>query len=335
MSEIRHDRLHDTHVIIAPERLHRPDFVVKIEESAEMKVCPFCEGNEAMTPKEIFAIRPPESFANSVGWKTRVVPNLYKAVAIEAPHLYHQTGVFEYWDGFGAHEVIIDTPRHTRSMAEWSHQEMVAWFKTLRQRVGDLRRDHRIVFMALFKNEGFDAGSTQSHCHTQLIGLPLVPKSQREVNRRSREYLYSNHKGLFESIVNDEEEAEMRMIERVGEFSAFCPFASSYPFEVMIGSKNHSGQIDSLGDTEMEDLASLLSSVIQRLTTQLNPLSFNLSISSPPLGEDAKEFEAYRLVIRIMPRLYRFGGFEVNTEMMINPVAPELAAKLLRGEYHA
>lgn len=335
VSEIRYDRLHDTHVIIAPQRLHRPDFAVKNEESSEREVCPFCEGNEAMTPKEIFALRPPETFANSVGWQTRVVPNLYKAVAIEAPHQYHQAGAFEYWDGFGAHEVIVDTARHTRSMCEWSHHEVVAWLKTLRQRVEDLRRDHRIAFMALFKNEGSDAGSTQSHCHTQLIGLPIVPKSQLELYHRSREYWHNRHCALIESIVSDEEEAEVRMIERVGEFSAFCPFASSYPFEVMIGSKNCIGQIDTLKDTEIEDLASLLSLVMQKLTMQLNRFAFNLWISTPPLGEDAKECEAHRLIIRIMPRLYRFGGFEVNTDMMINPMEPELAAKLLRGDNHA
>ena len=61
-------------------------------------------------------------------------------------------------------------------------------------------------------------------------------------------------------------------------------------------------------------------------------VSFNLWISTPPLGVDANPSDAYRLMIRIMPRIYRFGGFEVSTQMMINPVEPELAAKLLRGE---
>lgn len=333
MSEIRYDRLHDTHVLIAPERLHRPDFSLSKEETVSLETCPFCEGNEAMTPKEIFAIRSLETSANQKGWQTRVVPNLYKAVAIEAPYRHHG-GDYEYWDGFGAHEVIVDTPKHHLSIASWSHNEMVAWFKTLRQRVEDLRRDHRITFMSLFKNEGFDAGATMSHCHTQLIGLPLIPKKQREMNRLSREYFQHHHHALMESIIRDEEEQKIRMIKSYGDFSAFCPYASGYPFEVMISSKKWVGQIDTLSDEHIHELSVVLSSVMNRLHTQLQRFSFNLWVSTPPLGLDAHEPEAYRLIIRILPRIYRVGGFEVTSDMLINPVEPELAAKLLRGDTH-
>lgn len=333
MSEIRYDRLHDTHVLITPERLHRPDFSPKRENRTLNVGCPFCEGNESMTPKEIFAIRPADSFANSTGWQTRVVPNLYKAVAIEAPHLHHE-GTFGYWEGFGAHEVIIDTPKHHLTMASWSHEEMVAWFKTLRQRVGDLRRDHRLTYISLFKNEGSDAGATMEHCHTQLIALPLIPKSQRDLHRRERDYFDQHHHALMESILRDEENHKGRMIESYGEFSAFCPFASAHPFEVMISSQQCVAQIDTLSDISIDSLSILLSSIIHKMRSELGDFAFNLSISTPPLGEDVGVCEAHRLVIRILPRLYRFGGFEVSSEMMINPVAPELAAKLLGGEKH-
>ena len=333
MSEIRYDRLHDTHVLIAPERLHRPDRRT-VKRAVYSKVtCPFCEGNELMTPKEIFAMRALDGTANATGWQTRVVPNLYKAVAIEAPHVHHG-GPFDYWDGFGAHEVIIDTPTHRTSMMDWSHDETVVWLKTLRERVGDLRRDHRITFISLFKNEGFDAGATMEHCHTQLIGLPVIPKAQREINRHAREYFHAHHHALMESIVGEEEEAKVRLIERLGEFSAFCPYASEYPFEVMLSSKKCVGQIDTIDDTHLDELASLLLLVLQRLRAQLKNFSFNLWISTLPLGDDALEGDAHRLMIRITPRIFRFGGFEVNTSMMINPVSPEVAAKLLRGNDH-
>jgi UDPglucose--hexose-1-phosphate uridylyltransferase len=76
----------------------------------------------------------------------------------------------------------------------------------------------------------------------------------------------------------------------------------------------------------------LLISVLQKLHRHLKKFAFNLWISTPPLGEETLASDSHRLIIRIMPRLYRFGGFEVNTQMMINPVQPELAAKLLRGD---
>ncbi len=337
MSEIRYDRLHDTHVIIAPERLHRPDRNIDVYDKKVVdENCPFCEGHESMTPPEIFASRKPESFANETGWQTRVVPNLYKAVQIEAAYQHHY-GRFEHWEGFGAHEVIIDTPEHHISMTQWNESAVIEWLKTLRARVGDLRRDHRIAYISLFKNEGKQAGSTQSHSHTQLIGLPIIPKEERDGYQRSYEHYKHNANALLESVIIHEEEDTQRIVANHGDFTAYCPYASAYPFEVMISSKKALGQIDTLSDSTIEALAPLLLSTLKKLKGKLGCFDFNLLIATPPLQEGTVEHdllvcvdEACRFAIRIMPRIYQHDGFEVGTGVIINPVSPELAAKLLR-----
>lgn len=337
MSEIRYDRLSDTHVIIAPERLHRPD--CNFGESEEKRVeenCPFCESHESMTPPEIFASRKKDSFENEEGWQTRVVPNLYKAVQIEAP-LKHHYGLFEHLEGFGAHEVIIDTPQHHTSMTQWSEEAVSEWLKTLRARVSDLRRDHRIAYISLFKNEGNRAGSTQAHSHTQLIGLPIIPKVQRDEYQRSYEHYKHHDNALLASVIMHEEEDARRIVANHGDFTAYCPYASAYPFEVMISSKKALGQIDTLRDSSIEALASLLLTTLKKMKEQLGCFDFNLSIATPPLQTNTVEQEllsnvdaACRFAIRIMPRIYQHGGFEVSTGVIINPVSPEQAAKLLR-----
>ena len=337
MSEIRYDRLHDTHVIISPERLHRPDCNFSAEQAKSSdKACPFCEGNEKMTPPEIFSIRAKDSFANEKRWQTRVVPNLYKAVQIEAAHQHH-FGLFEYWEGFGAHEVIIDTPEHHTSMAQWSEENVIQWLKTLRARTADLRNDHRIAYISLFKNEGKEAGSTQAHSHTQLIGLPIIPKVQREEFQRSYEHYKQHAEPILGSLLKHEEEDAQRIIAKAGDFTAFCPYASAYPFEVMISSKEALGQIDTISDERIEQLAPLLLGVLKKMKMQLGCFDFNLSVSTPPLQEDSVGREllscvdaACHFYIRIMPRIYKYGGFEQTTGMIINPVSPELAAKLLK-----
>ncbi|MDD2906361.1 MAG: UTP--glucose-1-phosphate uridylyltransferase [Sulfurimonas sp.] len=341
MSQIRYDRLRDAHVIIAPERLHRPDCDIQIKERRrEKKVCPFCEGNEAMTPPEIFAKRSFESFANEKGWQTRVVPNLYKALQIETPHEHH-FGHFEHWEGFGAHEVIIDTPQHHTSMTQWSEANVIAWLQTLRSRVADLRRDHRISYISLFKNQGEAAGSTQEHSHTQLIGLPLIPKAQKEEYKNAYIHYKHHKRSLFEELLAHEEKEAIRMVDSEGDFSAYCPYASAYPFEVVLSSKKALGQIDRLSDASIKELAPLLLRVLKKLKVQLSCLDFNLALFTPPLQESGFESElfasvdeVYRFSIRIMPRIYKFGGFEGSTGIIINPVAPEQAAKLLRESNH-
>ncbi|RLA70411.1 MAG: UTP--glucose-1-phosphate uridylyltransferase [Epsilonproteobacteria bacterium] len=337
MSEIRYDRLNDTYVIIAPERLRRPDCTVQThKEELTTSVCPFCEGNELMTPPEIYALREKESFANESGWQTRVVPNLYKAVQIEVPHQHHFSP-FEHWEGFGAHEVIIDTPHHHTSMTQWSESEVENWLKTLRVRVSDLRQDHRIAFISLFKNEGVRAGATQTHSHTQLIGLPIIPNIDRDLYRRTYEHYQRHGSSLLSELLVEEEQAEERIIQRQGEFTAFCPYASAYPFEVMISSKKALGQIDTLSDHSINEISVLLLNTLKKMKRQLECFDFNLSVATPPLYDGAVERnhdtqvdEVCRFAIRITPRIYTHGGFEISSGVMINPVAPEQAAKLLR-----
>ncbi|MHC3994581.1 galactose-1-phosphate uridylyltransferase [Thiomicrolovo sp. ZZH C-3] len=341
MSEIRYDKLHDAHVLVAPERLHRPDCIPKrVKSHRHVAKCPFCEGNESLTPPEIFALRSAGSFANEPGWKTRVVPNLYKAVQIETPHKHHY-GIFEYHEGFGAHEVVIDTPEHRTSMTQWSEQEVVDWLTTLGRRVADLRRDIRIGYISLFKNEGSDAGATQPHSHTQLIGLPILPEVKRAYYERGARYFREHGTALVASIISHERQAGERIIAEQGGYTAYCPFASAYPFEVIIAPETLRGQIDTLAPKDFEALAPLLLEVLSKLERQLGCLAFNIEIVTPPFhhpdgaAPNATTDDMFRFMLRIQPRLYRHGGFELSTQMMINPVAPETAARLLRGDADA
>ena len=336
MSEIRYNRLNDTHVIIAPERLRRPNLGIKKTASQqEDGECPFCEGNESMTPHEIFALRQ-NSGPDTVGWKTRVIPNLYKAVQIEAPYRHHYA-LFEYWEGFGAHEVIVDTPRHNASMTEWEFQEIINWLKTLSNRISDLRRDGRIAYISLFKNEGEEAGATQAHPHTQLIALPMIPKKHQEYFERAHTFFIEHGHAFLDDIVNHEQEDAKRVILQEDGVVAYAPFASEFPFEVIIALKNSPRQLDKLTGLEIETLSNAVKKIMQALKAEMGSFDFNVSIATPPLQENGfandlleKASQSNRFYIRIMPRIYKLAGFEVSSGTNINPVAPELVAKLLK-----
>ncbi len=339
MSEIRYDRLYDSRVIAAPERLHRPDCAARPEGAPKAaKTCPFCEGSESMTPPEIFALRDAGTRPDMPGWHTRVVPNLYKAVQIETPDRRH-FGAFEYVEGFGAHEVIIDTPRHCTSMTQWNDTEYFDWLRTLRARTADLRGDVRIAYLSLFKNEGPGAGATQPHSHTQLIGLPVIPEAERRRFERLYAYFREHGAALEQTELDRELQAGTRIVMHNDDFVVFCPFAAAYPFETRVVARRETGGIDVAGDDVLRSLGTLLESVQKRLERQLGCFDFNLVVSTPPLHAEhfthdmvASASSYTRLSVRIMPRIYRDGGFEHATGMRINPVLPELAAKLLRRD---
>ena len=74
--ELRKDYVLDRWAIIAPERVKRP---IEHKERNERKIdfCPFCPGNEAVTPTEIYRLEDGDS------WKIRVFENKYPVVSQE------------------------------------------------------------------------------------------------------------------------------------------------------------------------------------------------------------------------------------------------------------
>jgi len=337
MSEIRFDRISNNYVIIAPERLHRPNMPTRESLENDTGKCPFCEGHEERTPPEIFAMR--ENAANAKGWKTRVIPNLYKAVQIEETNASERDGIFEYFHGFGAHEVLIDTPCHTCSMEMLDVAEIENWLRTMIIRLEDLSQDKRLVSLNIFKNSGKNAGATQSHPHTQLIALPIMPTSALEFLKRNQEYYALHARGIVEDMVHNEQKAQTRVIEENDDFIAFCPYASAFSFEVMIAPLKNLASLHRCSRDELLRLAKTIKSVFTMLTQQLGVFDYNIGFYLAPLNKNFENEhymddieENFRFYIRIMPRIYTLAGFETTTGMMINSVAPEYCAQLLRGE---
>jgi len=335
MSEIRRDRLHDHYVLIAPERMRRPDTLLVKPSSTSKDSCPFCEGHEEMTPPEIYAIR--DNHANTSGWSVRVIPNLYKAVQIELEDYSKVDGMFESRPGVGAHEIVIDTPSHNDRLANLDSLQIGQWLSAISMRIADLRQDKRLVHISVFKNHGENAGATQPHPHTQIIALPVEPHNVLRLMEKDFQYYRRHGRGKVEDILVNEVNEESRIITQKGDFVAFCPFASSFPFEVMIAPKRALSTLDDLNRDDIVHLSELLKEVFMRLDVQLGNFNYNLAFNMAPLNsnfENEPYFphlkKYYRMTIRIMPRIYRLGGFELSTGMLINPVEPEEAAELLR-----
>ncbi len=337
MSEIRLDRFNNQYILIAPERLHRPNLSSTQEKKNSKSSCPFCEGNEELTPPEIYALR--ENEANSGMWKTRVVPNLYKAVQIELEDISKRDGLFESISGVGAHEVLIDSPRHDCGMADLEITEIENWLRSMIIRLKDLRQDKRLIHLSIFKNSGSNAGATQEHPHTQILALPIVPKNEIDFLQRNLIYYHHHGRGIVEDIIYNELKTKTRLISQVGNFIAFCPYASAYPFEVMIAPTTNIHSLDICTREDIISLSGIIKKVFVMLKKQLGRFDYNLYFHISPLNENFENEQFiqtldknYRFSLSITPRIYRLGGFEISTGMAINSVEPEYCAKLLRGD---
>jgi UDPglucose--hexose-1-phosphate uridylyltransferase len=329
LPELRKDPITGRWVIIATERAKRPsDFVRDKVQIRGSGFCPFCYGNEAKTPPEIIAYRSDGSGRNSPGWSLRVVPNKFPALGIEGSLNRQGEGLYDKMSGIGAHEVIIETPDHQKTLAMISPRQIEDVLWAYRDRILDLKKDRRFKYIMIFKNHGEAAGASLEHTHSQLIALPVVPKRVREETDGAREYFNFKERCIFCDIIRQESESGIRVIADTPAFIAVAPFAPRFPFEIWIMPRVHQSAFEDSQKQEFEQLAVMLKDMLTRLDKVLDYPAYNYIIHTSPIPESPNEH--YHWHLEIMPKLTKIAGFEWGTGFHINPTPPEESAKFLR-----
>ena len=328
MPDLRKDPIVGRWVIVAKSRARRPHDFETTPKVRAGRLCPFCEGNEALTPREIIAYRNPGSQPNGEGWRVRVVPNKFPALEIEGDLQKRVEGIYDMMRGVGAHEVIIESPAHILSTADLSEEGLREVLWIYRDRLVDLKRDPRLVYGMIFKNVGEAAGASLEHSHSQLIVTPIVPIAVREEMHGSQEFFRFRGRCVFCDMVQQELASEKRIVLDLPGCVAFCPFASRFPFETWILPKAHRSHFETIDKQGIEELARTLQQVVRRIEAALDRPAYNYILHTAPF--DTHELGHYHWHLEIIPRLTKTAGFEWGTGFYINPVPPEEAAAFLR-----
>ena len=331
MPELRFDYTTADWVVFAPLRKLRPQHEGRAsaaETAQDASECPFCPGNERFTPHEIFAVRSNPQLEST--WQVRVVPNKFPALRIEEDYHRVESGrMFESMGGCGAHEVVIESPDHSRFLAQQPMEQIELVLKAILQRYTDLKRDKRFQTIVVFKNHGSGAGTSLRHPHWQIIATPVVPRLLRTKCSEAMGYYDRTGNCLYSDLAKEEFAAERRIIATNAEFTAFIPFASHLPFETWILPRRQQSTLDVVTADQIRPLAEILKDVLLKLYVGLENPDFNLTIDTAPRGDEDKEY--FQWHIRIMPRLTTQAGFELGSGMAINTVLPEEAADFLRN----
>jgi UDPglucose--hexose-1-phosphate uridylyltransferase len=329
LSELRKDPVTGRWVIISTGRQKRPsDFHLERTKIIREEHCPFCAGRESMTPPEVLAFRHNGHQPNGPGWDLRVVPNKFPALQVEGSLDREGEGLFDRMTGIGAHEVIIESPEHHKSLATMSEPEIERVLWAFRERVIDLKNDRRFRYIIVFKNHGAAAGATLEHSHSQLIALPIVPDFVREELDGAERHFSAKERCVFCDIIRQEIASGRRIVHDNTDIVAVTPYASRFPFEVWLLPKHHGARFEDAPRQSYEGLARMLKWVLVRMNRALESPDYNLIIHSSPLQEDVHDF--YHWHVELMPKLTRTAGFEWGTGFYINPTAPEEAAEVLR-----
>lgn len=329
MPELRKDPVLGRWIIISKERGKRPtDFLVEKAETTG-GFCPLCPGNESTTPSEVLAYRN-NQFAkkDDPGWQVRVVPNKFPALVIEGDLDKEGEGLYDKMNGIGAHEVIIESPKHDTNFADLDPAEIALVFKAYRDRIEDLAMDQRFQYVMVFKNHGRAAGASLEHPHSQLIALPVLPRLLVSELEGALSYYNYKERCIFCDIVRQEIKQEIRVVCQNDKFITITPFAPKTPFEMWILPKDHSSSYRRQNETQLLALAEIFSESLQRLDRCIPGVPYNFVLHTQPLRSE--NLEHFHWHFEIVPKLTSIAGFEWGSGFYINPLPPEEAAAFLR-----
>ncbi len=252
---------------IAPGRAGRPGAAraeLEPPSDAELGECPFCAGREDRTPPETLVL--PEQGP----WQVRVVPNLYPAVERQ--------------------EVVVHVPRHARSLAELTADEVELVAEAWRKR----RAAVPAGYLHALLNEGREAGGSLPHTHSQLVWLPEPPPvTQHGVERE-----------------------HWSIVEERGGLVLACPYASRLPYECVIAPS--APRASAFEDELLPPALELLAEAIRRLHAVVGAVPLNAWLHDGPDWH-----------IELLPRLTILASLELGAGIYVNTVPPEEAAAAL------
>ncbi len=332
MSQLRFDptTLHWT--IMSPERCKPlPSKEIKDIE----RPCPFCPGNEAMAPGEIYRIPAQETKKD---WRCRVIPNNHPVLRVEEGLERQAYGIFDTISGVGAHEVVIDTPEHDLAVDKYSTDLWADLFAVFQARITDLKNDIRLRYAVICKNVEMAGQALMPHPHSQIIALPEIPPVVKEILHRATEYYLQKERCMYCDLIHQESADKVRLVCENQDFLALCPYASSTPFEIRIYPRKHDPDFSTMDESRRMELADITCQVFDKLFRTLKQPAVHLTIHSAPIANDpltSLEFgqwtdAAYHWHLVIVPEIAAGPPLALGESISVNTVLPEDAANFLR-----
>ncbi len=331
MSEFRQDPVTGIWMLLAPERSGRPhDLLRSPDESVDDGSCPFCAGREEMTPPARWARSVP---GEEAGWTVRVVENRWPALTtpddVDGSDDTHAPLPYRATTGFGAHEVIIETPRHGEGLADYSHEHARLLVDAWSDRIRFWFADGRLACPVIFRNWGRAAGASLAHAHTQLVVLPRVPDAiVREIGNFAGASALRGGCVLCDAMAADD--AGGRVVFDDGVTAAHVPFASPVPHAIRIAPRRCEPTIAAMGPQDADSLAAALVASARAVSGALGDVAFNVSVHVAPYTAMRVAGLPFHWHVDLIPRAADLAGLEVGSGLYVNVVDPDRAAAELR-----
>ena len=300
---------------------------------AASSACPYCPGNEKLSSAPIYTL----PFNGRPG-SIRVFSHPHPLYQIEGKADRRADGIYDKMRTVGAHEVIVESFDHKRSLSAAEEFEIAHMLECWALRIEDLKKDFRFKYITVFRNRGEVAGQQITHPHSELTATTFIPRRILYELRSSQEYYRLKERCALCDIVSYEEKLGLRVVDISPSYVALCPFASRVPYELWILPRYHhsSFEADILSRRDPSELAGILRRSLARLEQVTD--AYHLVLHTSPNTHSRSEVAGYWTTIdddyhwhiEILPITEKRTKSYSIKEVYYCPMAPETAAARLK-----
>ncbi len=192
----------------------------------------------------------------------------------------------------------------------------------IRDRMEDHARRTTVRYTQAIVNAGRAAGASLEHPHGQLLGIPFVPGEIAEEEAGFRRF---GESCLLCTMAEAEHQVAHRVISDDDKVLVVCPYWCGAPYEMLVMPRTHEVHLENTSPSDIVAVGRAIRDALALLRAKVGDASYNLVFHTAPHHHEGP----FHWHVHIVPRLTSLAGFEQGTGVMINIVAPELAARHL------
>jgi UDPglucose--hexose-1-phosphate uridylyltransferase len=241
----------------------------------------------------------------------------------------------------GVCRVVCFSPRHDVTLAQMTTTEIEGVVEVWAEEYRSLGDRPYINHVQIFENRGAMMGCSNPHPHGQIWATQSIPNEPLKEQRSLDAYRRERHSCLLCDYAALELAAGQRIVCQNDFFVAVVPFWAVWPFETLVLSTRHVGDMAALDRETRTGLADIL----RRLTTRYDNLFqtiFPYSMGFHQRPTDGEEHAEWHFHAHVFPPLLRSATikkFMVGYELLAAPqrdLTPEYAAERLQAvsEHH-
>ena len=235
----------------------------------------------------------------------------------------------------GINKVVCFSPKHNLTLPEMEVSDIEKVVQTWSEQYIELGSHDYINYVQIFENKGSVMGCSNPHPHGQIWAQSSLPTQVEKTQKSLRAY-YEKHKtSLLKDYLEQELENKERIIIENNHFAVVVPFWATWPYETMIISKRHFGNIIAMSKEETKAFAEIIKGITVKYDN-LFETSFPYSAGIHQAPTDRVSHPEWHFHMHFYPPLLRSATvkkFMVGYEMMgeaQRDISPEQSAKILR-----